>query len=299
MQSSKSFIMLILASLLAVVVMSSAFMVKESQKAIVIYLGKVSRVYDEAGLKFKVPFLEEVVFLDKRLQGYVLPVLEINDSYKKKLVVDVYARYVIGDPVLYIKNIGVGRGVNFSISTSVIDQRLNRYVSSALRNTVGSYLLKDLLSDKRSEIMNSITAQVQKEAKSIGVLVEDVRLIKSNLPKANSEKVFLRMESDRNKVARRIRSEGDEQAKKIKADANRQVKEIIAIANRQAQVIKGEGEAQAMDTLNKAIAKDPAFFDYIRRLDSYKKSLRGASYVLSSDSPFFKDFLQGNAKKRG
>lgn len=269
--------------------LSSVFTVHETQKALVLQFGKLVKVHDESGLKFKLPFVQSVVFYDRRLQGYNLPQLEVTALDQKRIVVDIYARYVIQDPFLFYKRIGAG-------DPRLIEARLSAIVSAAMRTVLGRYPMTTLLSEKRAEIMKQIFAEVKNASKELGIDVEDVRIVRADLPQENSEAVYRRMESDRIRIAKRIRATGEEKSQKIRAEAEREKVVILAKARQIAQKLRGEGDAQAIKIYAAAFSKDPRFFEFYRSLQAYEKAMDGqnTTFVLAPEGKFFKYFEKGS-----
>lgn len=275
----------IAAAIVLLVLWQSFFIVHETRKALVFQFGQLVRVYEEPGMKFKIPLLQDVVFYDKRLQGYILPPMEIPAGDQKRIVVNLYARYLIQDVPTFFKKIGVG-------NPSAIEARLSAVVSSSMRTVLGRYPLVALLSEQRAEVMQQIREDVRKALKDLGVYVQDVRIVKADLPKENSEAVYKRMESDRIRIAKRIRAEGDEQAAKIRADAERQKIIILAEAKKEASIIRGRGVAQATQNFAKAFAEDPKFFEFYKSMKAYAQALppESTTMILSPEHEFFTHF---------
>lgn len=268
--------------------MSSVFIVHETQKAIVLQFGKLLTIHSDSGLKFKLPFIQTVVFYDKRLQGYNLPKLEVTAGDQKRIVVDLYARYLIEDPHLYYKRIGGG-------DPKLIEARLSAIVSASMRTVLGRYPMTTLLSKDREVVMSQIFEDVRKAGKDLGVDVRDVRIVNAGLPQENSKAVYDRMGSDRVRIAKQIRATGEEKAQKIRADADKERTVLLAKAREQAQLLKGEGDAQAIKIYAEAFEKDPKFFKFYRSMQAYKKSMTSgnSTFVLVPEGDFFNYFGKG------
>ena len=261
------------------------FVINQKDRAVVLRFGKIVRVCNDPGLSFKVPFLESVVFLSKRLQGYVMQPLEVNDVKQKKIVVDLYVRYVISNPALYLKNIGNGDFFASHTAKQVIDDRLSHYVSSAMRNIIGRYTIADLLSVKREGIMAEITKNILNRAVEVGLQVKDVRIVNFNLPAENLNNVFKRMESDREREAKRLKADGKKQATEIKAKAEKDRIVILAQARNKAKEIMGEAEL-AVSQIYAGFTKkaDVDDFLFLRSLAAYKKSFSdGTKHVIGKN----------------
>ncbi len=268
----------------------SMFFVHETRKAIVFQFGELKQVHDDPGLKFKIPFIQEVNYYDKRLQNYAMPTLEVTAGDQKRIVVDLFARYLIDDVYLFYKSIGLG-------DPQAVEHRLSAVVESSMRTVLGRYPLGSLLSTERTAVMDQIHEAVRTSLKKFGVNVHDVRIVKAELPKENSEAVYRRMESDRIRIAKRIRAEGAEKAQIIRATADRERIVILAGARKEAEILKGQGQAKATAIYAKAFNKDPKFFDFYRSMLAYDKALTGdtTTMIISPSHPFFKQF---NANER-
>ncbi len=287
-QTGSAFLLLLVIGI-GILGLSSVFIVHETQKALVLQFGKLVKVHDKSGLKFKLPFIQSVVYYDRRLQGYNLPQLEVTAGDQKRIVVDLYARYVIQDPHLFYKRIGAG-------DPRLIEARLSAIVSASIRTVLGRYPLTTLLSKERTEVMSQIYDEVKNAATDLGVSVEDVRIVRADLPQENSEAVYRRMESDRIRIAKRIRATGEEKSQKIKADADREKIVLLAKAKEEAQKMRGEGDAKAIKIYADAFGKDPKFFEFYRSMEAYEKALNSdnTTFVLAPDSEFFKYFEKGS-----
>ena len=264
----------------------SVFILYQKDRAVILRFGKILRIQEKPGLKFKIPFIENVMFVSKRLQGYTMPPLEVNDVAQKKILVNLYVRYVINNPELYLKNIGSGGSFGFNASTinrSMLDNRLGKYVSSAIRNIIGSYSISDLLSEKREKIMQEITNNVMERALEVGLQIKDVRIINFNLPNENLQNVFRRMESDRDREAKKLRADGQKKATEIIANSNKEKLVILAKANRDAKKTHGEASLE-MAKIFAQFKNDSDNFLYLRSLDAYKKSFsKNTTHVINKE----------------
>ncbi len=258
----------------------SVYIVDETQRAIVLQLGKPVSGVVKPGIHFKIPFLQNVVKFDHRLLEYDAPVAEIITKDKKTLVVDNYARWRINDPLLFYKTVKtISRGVS----------RLEDIVYSELRVALGNHDLVDIVSTKRDDIMEKVTQNVKRQLLPYGIEVVDVRIKRTDLPQENLNAIFARMRSERQKQAKQYRSEGYEIAEKIRAEAEKERAIIIAEAKKKAEAIKGEGEAEATRIYAEAFKKDPKFFEYWRTIEAYKKGLeKDTTFVLTPKNDFLK-----------
>lgn len=269
---------------LLVVASSALFTVNQTQQVLVLQLGELKRVIKDPGLKVKLPFIQNVVYLDNRVLDLDPPAEEVIASDQKRLVVDAIARYRIVDPLKFFQTVGNEQGMQ---------ARLSRVVNGTLRNVIGNYTLLDVLSDRRAAIMTEIKGQVNGEMASFGIDVIDVRIRRADLPQANSEAIFQRMRSERDREAKQARAEGAEIAQRIRARADRERTVITAEAQKTSQIVRGEGDAQSVKIYADAFGRDPQFFAFYRTMEAYKKALGNGdntSMVLSPDSEFFRYF---------
>ena len=272
-----------------IVLLSSAYIVYQPEQAIVLQFGEPVRVVKEAGLKFKVPFVQNVVFYDSRLLNLDPPAQEVVLNDKKRLDVDSFTRYKIIDPLKFYKTVRTenqARG------------KLAEIVNSSLRKVLGRVTLTELLSEKRTKIMADISATVKKDAEAIGVSVADVRIRRADLPIEVMQAINDRMKTERQRDAKEFRAKGQQQAQNIRATADKEATIIVAEAEKNAQITRGEGDMQAVRLWNKTVGQDVEFYDFYRSLDAYRKSLSDdeTSLVLSPDSEFFKFFNKSMEK---
>jgi len=262
---------------------SSFFVVDQTEQALVLQLGEVRRVIREPGLNMKRPFIENVVYYDKRVLDFEPPPEEVIVSDQKRLVVDSYTRYAISNPLQFYQTAGNEAGMR---------ARLSALVSGSLRRVLGSVTLNDILSEKRAAIMRQIRDDVAAEAKPFGITVVDVRLRRADLPVENSEAIYARMQSEREQQARQYRGEGAEAAQNVRANAERERTVILADAQRDGQRVRGDGDARAVKTYGDAFGQDKQFFAFYRSLQAYREALNGrdTSFVLSPEGHFFRFF---------
>jgi membrane protease subunit HflC len=262
---------------------SAFFIVDQTEQALVLQLGEVRRVIREPGLQMKRPFIENVIYYDKRVLDFEPPPEEVIVSDQKRLVVDAYTRYAISNPLEFYQTAGNEAGMR---------ARLNALVSGSLRRVLGSVTLNDILSEKRAAIMRQIRDEVAAEAKRFGINVVDVRLRRADLPVENSEAIYARMQSEREQQARQYRGEGAEAAQTVRANAERERTVILAEAQRDAQRVRGDGDATAVKVYGDAFGQDKQFFSFYRSLQAYRDALNGrdTSFVLSPEGNFFRFF---------
>jgi len=265
----------------------SIFVVKEVNQAIVLQFGNPKQIISEPGLNFKMPFIQNVVFLDKRILNLDTPPIEVIASDQKRLIVDAFARFQIVDPLKFYISVGNER---------VARSRLATIINSRLRNVLGQQELQTLLSKDRSKQMARIQEGVNNEAENFGIKIIDVRIKRADLPEANSEAIFRRMQTEREKEAKEFRARGAEMAVTITSTADKEVSVILANANKDSEIMKGEGDGQRNKIFADAFGRDPEFFAFYRAMQAYETALIGGetSLILSPDSEFFRFF--GNIK---
>ena len=274
------------ALVLAVVVASaSLFTVDQRQYAIVFQLGEIKEVIAEPGLNFKLPLIQNVRYFDKRILTMDTAEAErFITSEKKNVLVDHFIKWRIVDPQQYYITMG---GDETRART-----RLLQTVNATLREEFGQRTVHDVVSGERDKVMEIVRTKTDRDARTFGVEIVDLRLKRVDLPAEVSESVYRRMEAERKRVANNLRSEGAAIAERIRADADRQSELIIAEAYRESQRIKGEGDAEATRIFNEAYGRDPDFFSYYRSLEAYRESFarRDDVLVLDPSSSFFKYF---------
>ena len=261
------------------------FIVPESHQAVVLQLGKIVRVIQEPGLKFKLPSpIQSVVFFEKRLMYYDSPPTEVITKDKKTLIVDSYATWRIVDPRKFLISV---KNINGA------EVRLDDIIYSELRVDLGSYTLSDIISKERENIMRTVTAISNKKANEFGIEIVDVRLKRADLPKENEKAVFNRMKSERQRQAKKYRSEGMEESAKIKAETDKEAKIIMAEAYKKAEILRGEGDAQAIKIYAEAYGQDPDFYKFLKSLDVYKNAFKkDSSFIFTRDSKFLEVFTE-------
>ena len=265
----------------------SIFIVKEVNQAIVLQFGDPKRIITKPGLNFKLPFIQNVVFLDKRILNLDAPPEEVIASDQKRLIVDAFARFQITDPLKFYISVGNER---------VARSRLSTIINSRIRSVLGTQRLQTLLSEDRTKQMSLIQEGVNNEAEKFGIKIIDVRIKRADLPQANSDAIFARMQTERNREAKEFRAKGAEMAVTITSTADKEVTVILADAQKKSEIMKGEGDGQRNKIFADAFGQDPQFFAFYRAMQAYEKALIGGetSLVLSPDSEFFKFF--GNVK---
>ena len=283
-------IVLVALVVLVFVAYNSVFTVYQTQQALLLQFGDPKRQITTPGLQFKLPFVQNVVYLDKRILELDSPAQEVIASDQKRLVVDAFVRYRIADPLKFYQSV--------SGNIAVGNQRLSALTNSAVRRVLGSATFEDVVRDRRHELMSEITNQVNTEAESIGVNVVDVRIKRADLPEANSQAIYRRMQTERQREAAEIRAEGQEAAQRIRANADRQVTVIKAKAREEGQILRGEGDAERNQIFASAFGKDTDFFAFYRSMQAYVEGLKGTDtrLVLTPDSEFFRFFNDPGGK---
>ena len=264
------------------------FTVHQTQQALILQLGNPIRTVPSPGLHFKLPFIQNVEFYDRRILDLDPPAQEVILLDQKRINVDAFARYKIADPLEFRK-----RAVTNQNFRQVFGNRLN----AAIRAEIGKILLGDMLTEKRAQVMDFISRQMKAQAAEFGTEVIDVRIGRTDLPEATAQAVYNRMRSDRVAHAAKLRAEGEEQKLKIQAVADKDRTIIIAEAQRQSEILRGQGEGERNRILGEAFGQDPEFFDFYRSMEAYGEALgEGTTMVLNPDSEFFRFF--GTVKKK-
>jgi membrane protease subunit HflC len=274
---------LFIIAAIAILLYLSIFIVDQTQQALVLRFGNPVRVISSPGLFYKVPLVDNVVYLDKRILDLDSPPLEIIASDQKRLVVDAFGRYKIISPLRFFQSVG---------TTDVADQRLSVILNSAVRRVLGDASFIQLVRDDRAELMSRITQQVDREAEGLGIDVIDVKIRRADLPEANSQAIYQRMQTERQRQATEIRAQGEQAARGIRAQADRQATVIVAEADRESAQIRGAGEAEQNNIFAKAFSQDPEFFNFYRSMLAYQAGLHGSDtrLVITPDSEFFRYF---------
>ena len=289
MKVPKFFVPIIIV--LGIAAFQSIFIVQEINQAIVLQFGDPKKIVTKSGLNFKLPFIQNVAYLDKRVLNLDNPPEEVIAADQKRLIVDAIARFKTIDPLKFYISVGNER---------VARQRLATIINSRIRGVLGKQDLATLLSKDRAKQMSIIQNDVNTEAKNFGIEIVDVRIKRADLPQANSEAIYARMQTERQREAKEFRAQGAESATRITSTADKEVTVILANAKKKSEIMKGEGDGQRNKIFADAFGKDPQFFSFYRAMQSYEKALIGGdtSLILSPDSDFFKFFgKSGLARK--
>ncbi|HIP80527.1 MAG TPA: protease modulator HflC [Kiloniellaceae bacterium] len=267
----------------------SLFTVDERQQAIVMQFGEPKRVITEPGLAWKLPLIQNVQYYERRVLNLDPPAENILLSDQKRLIVDVFARYKILDPLLFFQTVR---------TEGVARQRLGGIINGRLREVLGNETLSSVLSPERTRILQSIRDNVDRETQRFGIALVDVRIRRADLPDETRESVYDRMRSEREREAAEFRAQGFEQSQRITAAADREATVIAAEAKRESEILRGQGEGLRTEILNGAYGQDPEFFNFYRSMQAYSESLDSEStyMVLSPDSEFFSFFDQAEGQ---
>lgn len=276
-------VLAIMAVIALVVVYSSAFIVNQTQQALVLRLGDPLAPVTTPGLHWKLPFVDSVVYIDNRILDLENPSQEVIASDQKRLVVDAFARYRITNPLRFYQAAGTIEAAN---------SRLATVLNSSLRRVLGENTFISVVRDQRENLMRQISEQVNREAANFGITVVDVRIRRADLPEANSQAVFQRMQTERQREAAEIRAQGNEAAQRLRARADREAAIVVAEANSKGEQLRGEGDAERNRIFADAFGRDPDFFTFYRSMQAYEVSMKTGDtrMVVSPDSSFFRYF---------
>jgi membrane protease subunit HflC len=266
------------------------FIVPETEQVMVLQFGRPVAKYTTPGLKFKLPFLQQVKVFEKRVLDLDPPPEEVILSDQKRIVVDTFARYKINDMLAFSTTLG---------TEEQAASRLDNIVNSTLRSVMGGASLSSILSEKRSTLMAAIKAEVNDAVKGYGIEIVDVRIGRADLPEQTVQSVYARMKTEREREAAEFRAQGQELAQEIKSKADKERTVLLAEAERQAQTSRGEGDKQAIKIYADAFRKDPQFYAFYRTMEAYKTGLSGSentTFVLKPEGEFFR-FFQGMKEK--
>jgi membrane protease subunit HflC len=282
----KAIIGLGVGAALLLTALASAFTVNEAQQALVLRFGAVQRAIQEAGLNFKVPLIDTVTYIDRRVLAFDVQPQELILGDRKRLVVDSFARYRITDPQLFYQRVR---------TEAALQGQMQPILNSAMRNVLGEVPLFTVLSANRDELMDRIEQRANQALAQYGVDVVDIRIKRADLPEENSQAIFRRMQTEREREARELRAQGEELAQRIRARAERERAVLLAEARRDAEILRGEGDAEAVRIFADAFGKDPQFFAFYRSMQAYRRALGAEStqFVMSPSTEFFRYFDSG------
>ena len=260
------------------------YTVPQWEQAIVVQLGEPVRTVQEPGLYFKLPLVQNVLYFDKRLLAYDAAPKEILTKDKQQLVVDNFSRWRIRDPLQFYRTVRNEAGAQ---------SRLDDVIYSIVRENLGRHTLREIMNEKRTEVMAEVTKESDDKAREYGIEVADVRIKRADLPEKNELNVFNRMRTERERLAKKFRAEGDEEARKIRSESDKEVQILTAEARKQADITRGQGDAQAVKIFADAYGRDPDFYQLVRTLEAYRNSITdGTTLILSPNSEFFRYLKQ-------
>ena len=264
--------------------LSSFFTVDQTQQALILQFGETKRLINKPGLNFKIPFIQEVTYFDKRVLSLVSKDSEeVILADQKRLEVDTYSRFKIIDPLLFFQTVRSEFGAR---------QRLESIIDSSVRRVFGKFELTAILSDARTQIVDDISGEVNSTIKKLGMEIVDVRIRRADYPEATVQNIFNRMKTERNQEAKEFRAEGSEEAQKIRADAEKQKVVLVAESKRKAEALRGNGDGEAIKIYSEAFGQDKKFFKFYRSMLAYENTFSddGTTMLLSPDSDFFSYF---------
>ncbi len=284
----------ILATLVLVVLIlgyGSVFRVDQTRQALVVRLGEPVRVVTDPGLNFKIPLIDSVIHIDKRILDIESPALEVIASDQKRLLVDAFARYRIKDSLKFYQSLG---------SVGSANSQLQILLNSAVRRVLGEATLTHVVRDERAQLMVRVREQLETEAQAYGIAVVDVRIRRADLPEQNSQAVYDRMKAERQREVAEFKAQGSQRAQEINARADRDVTVLTAEAEAKAQQTRGEGDAERNRIFADAFGRDPDFFAFYRTMQAYEAGLRAndTRMLLKPDSEFFRFFGDPTGKGR-
>jgi modulator of FtsH protease HflC len=280
---------LVIAALL--LAYGSLFSVYQTHQAIVVRLGQPVRVVTDPGLNVKIPLIDTVITIDKRILDLEAPAQEVNPSDQKRLVVDAFARYRIENPLRFYQALGTVANAN---------AQLANLLNSALRRVLGEVTFIHVVRDERSSLMSRIRGLLDQEANAFGISIVDVRIRRADLPEENSQAVYQRMQTERQREAAEFRAQGAQRGQEIRSRADREVTILIADATSKAEQTRGEGDGERNRIFAEAFGKDPDFFAFYRSMQAYEASIRhnDTRMLLRPDTEFFRFFGDPNGKAR-
>ena len=280
---------LIVVLVLVIVGFGSIYTVRQTEQALVVRLGEPVRVVTEPGLNFKIPFIDSVISIDKRILDLENPAQEIIANDQRRLVVDAFARYKIKNALRFYQSIGSIQAANIQLTT---------LLNAAMRRVLGEVTFIQIVRDERENLMNKIREQLDKEADGYGISVVDVRLRRADLPEANSQAVYQRMQTERQREAAEFRAGGGQKAQEIRSKADREATVIIADANSTAEQTRGAGDGERNRLFAESYGQDPEFFAFYRSMTAYENGLKSndTRFLLRPDSEFFRFFANPSGK---
>ena len=269
-------------AILVVAANTAFFIVDETEQVVLLQFGDPVKTITEPGINFKIPFIQNARYFESRILEYDADPKEIYTADEKNLNVDNYARWKIEDPLLFYQSAG---------TMSAAQSQLDDIVYSELRAELGEYTLDEIISPERKEIMKNVTKKSNHDSESLGIEIIDVRIKRADLPESNAQSVYERMKVNRLEVANKYRAEGTKKARKLTSQTDKEQKVIIAEANKKARKLRGQGDAKALEIYADSYNQDPEFYQFIKTLETYRKTMKQKStLILGPDSDFLKYF---------
>ena len=276
----------IVAVAVLVLLYSATFFVQQSQNAVVVRFGKlIDTVINQPGLHWRVPFIDHVFYIDRRVINIDAPSFTVTTEDQKRIIISAYVRYRIFDPEIFYRVARTEDGA---------ERRVVAVLNQVLRDEFGSVPMQDVLTEKRAGLMTDVTERLKPLGKQYGIDVVDVRFKRVDLPVENSEAIYKRMKTQRAQEAASFRAQGEREAREKRAEADKQVVILLADAKRQAEILRGQGDAEAAKTYNDAFGRDEKFFDFYRSLKALQTGLGGnnTTFVGQPKGDFFRFFEQ-------
>jgi modulator of FtsH protease HflC len=282
-------VLLVIVVAALIVAYSSFYSVYQTQQVLVVRLGQPVRVVSEPGLHAKLPFIDSVINVDRRILDLEAQPQELIASDQKRLVVDAFARYRIVDVLKFYQTLGTINAANL---------QLNNLMSSALRRVLGEATFQDVVRTNRAQLMARIREQLDRDAEAYGISVVDARIRRADLPEQNSQAVYQRMQTERQREAAEFRAQGAQRGQEIRARADRDVTVLIAQATSKAEQLRGEGDAERNRIFADAFNRDKDFFSFYRSMQAYENAFQhnDTRMVLKPDSEFFRFFVAPGGK---
>ncbi len=284
----------VIVAVVGVIAYATLYTVHQTKQALVLQLGEVVKTVSEPGIHLKWPFVQNVIFLDKRILAFDTPPEEVIASDQKRIVVDAFSRFKITDPLKFYQSVN---------NLSVARARLSTLINSSIREVLGAEEFLTVLSGERVTLMRSIRDAVNAEAVNLGITIVDVRIKRADLPPENSQAIYRRMQTERERQAKEARALGAEEGLRIRARADRDRTVLLADASKLGEILRGEGDGARARIFNEAAKRDPKFYAFYRSLQAYRTALGGedTTLVIAPDSDFFEFFgsISGLAGSRG
>jgi membrane protease subunit HflC len=279
----RAFLYAIIGLVAAVLALGSIFTVEETQQAIILQLGKPVSNTKGPGIHFKLPIIQNVVYLDSRVLQYDAKAADVLTRDKKSLVVDNFAKWRIVDPLQFVRTLR---------TVERAQARLDDLIYAEVRVQIGNYTMQEVISSRRAEIMALVTNSVSETVKPFGLQILDVRISKTDLPPQNEKAIFGRMKAERERQAKLYRSEGQEESAKIKSRADKERTVLLAEAGREAETIRGQGDAEATKIYSESLGQSPEFYSFMRSLEAYGKATKDNARVILTPGQGFLKYMK-------